>query len=68
VNISAGEILFTADAPLPLGTPIEVSVDWPVKRDGICRLKMVVLGRIIRIGGDGAVISIELHEFRLRGR
>src|SRR3954469_13857337 len=67
LEMSNRALLFTADTPLPLGKQIEVSVDWPVKLDGKCRLKLVISGRIVNADGTKAVVALKTHEFRTQG-
>jgi hypothetical protein len=67
VNMSSTGILFATDAPLPIGKRIELSVDWPAKLNDTCRIKLVASGRIVRVDGNHAVITLDRHEFRTQG-
>ncbi len=67
VNISASGILFTAESVLTRGERAEVAVDWPIKLDNQHRLKLVVIGRVVRTEGKCAALSIERYEYRLQG-
>jgi hypothetical protein len=67
INMSSKAILISANAPLPLGKFVKVSIDWPAKLNDRCRLKLVASGRIIRIEGNNAVVSLQTHEFRTQG-
>ena len=67
INMSSKAILISADAPLPLGKSVKVSIAWPAKLNDRCRLKLVASGRIIRTEGNNAVISLAMHEFRTQG-
>ncbi len=66
LNIGSGGILFTTQERLPVGRTAEVAVNWPARLDGICPLKMVARGRIIRSESGKAAIRIERYEFRTR--
>ena len=67
IEISNQCLLFTADAPLPLGPHIELFVDWPAKLDGAIGLNLVISGRVVRTDGNSVVVAFAKHEFRTRG-
>lgn len=67
LNIGSGGILFTTEEPLPLGRTVEVSVNWPARLDGICPLKFVAIGRVIRIEDNRCAVRIERYQFKTRG-
>ena len=66
LNMGSGGILFTTEDTLPVGRRVEVSVNWPVKLDGICPLQFVATGRVIRSNAHTAAVRIEKYEFRTR--
>lgn len=66
LNIGSGGILFTTEERLPLGRMVEISVSWPARLDGICPLKFVAVGRVVRAEADRAAVRIERYEFRTR--
>jgi hypothetical protein len=66
LNIGSGGVLFTTQERLPLGRMVEISVNWPARLDGICPLKFVASGRVIRAEADRAAVRIERYEFRTR--
>lgn len=67
LDISSAGILFTTEQPIHEGKRVELSVDWPARLDGNCRLKLVALGRVVRSEGATAAIAIEKYEFRTQG-
>jgi hypothetical protein len=67
IDMSSKAILISADAPLPLGKGVKLSIDWPAKLNNTCRLQLVTSGRIIRTEGNNAVVSLATHEFRTKG-
>jgi PilZ domain len=67
VDMSSGGILFTTAETLHPGKRLEVSVNWPARLDGTCRLKLVAMGRVVRSEQDRAAIAIEHYEFRTQG-
>jgi hypothetical protein len=68
LNFSTGGIAFTTDDNLPVGSMVEVSVDWPVKLDGTCALKFVGVGYVLRSGDGRTAVKIHKHELRTRGK
>lgn len=66
-DFSRGGLYFDADQYLPKGHNVELFVDWPVLLDGVCPLKLVVVGRIVRSSGLGHAVRIARCEFRTRG-
>jgi hypothetical protein len=67
LNMASGGLLFTTEEKLPIGRTVEVAVNWPARLDGVCPLKFVATGRVIRSDGEHAAIRIERYEFRTRG-
>jgi c-di-GMP-binding flagellar brake protein YcgR len=66
LNISSGGILFTTAEKLPVGSRVDLSVNWPARLDGTCRLQFVVAGRVVRAESKRAVVQIDRYEFRTR--
>jgi hypothetical protein len=69
LNISSGGVLFEADALLPSTGPIVLALKWPFLLEGICNLKLVMRGRIVRSDAYPKVIAVkaEYHEFHIAG-
>ena len=67
VDVSSNAVAFRTETDLPDATLVQVSIPWPV-RLGDCPLKLVALGRVMNKRGEVVVISIDLHEFRTRGK
>ena len=65
-NISSGGVLFEA-----LGAPatgaIELMLNWPFLLEGVCPLRLVMRGRIVRSDGYSVAIQANYHEFRTAG-
>lgn len=53
--------------PLPAGTEIEVSLDWPVLLED-CPLKMVIVGHVLRSGAGRTALLILRYQFHTRKR
>jgi len=67
VDISSRGILFTTERPLTANKRLELSVDWPVRLDNGCPLKLVAQGRVVRAEDARAALMIEKYEFRTQG-
>jgi hypothetical protein len=67
MNISSGGIFFEAGDPLPLNRRVELAMDWPFLLEGVCPLKLVMRGRVVRTDGQGIAVRIARHEFRTAG-
>jgi hypothetical protein len=69
LNISSGGVLLKADAMSAATDTIELALSWPFVLKDICKLKLVMRGRIVRCDADAAVIAVNTksHEFRTAG-
>jgi hypothetical protein len=67
LDMSSSGVLFTTEQPLAAGNRLELSVNWPAQLDNSCPLKLVALGRVVRVDGGKAAIAIEKYEFRTQG-
>ena len=63
-NMSSGGLFFEARDPLPADGLIELAINWPFLLDGVCRLKLVMRGRIVRSDTTGTAVKVTRHEFR----
>jgi hypothetical protein len=68
LNFSTSGIQFTTEGQLPVGSLIEISVDWPAQLNDNCALKFVATGRVVRSEPDRAAVEIQRHEFRTRAK
>jgi hypothetical protein len=66
-NISSGGVLFEALGSAPEGTSIELMLSWPFLLEGVCPLRLVMRGRIVRSDVRGIAIQSNYHEFRTAG-
>ncbi len=67
LDMSSSGIRFSIQGPIPPGCLVELSVDWPVRLEGTCSLKLVVVGRVVRSEAGWAALSIQQYEFRTKG-
>jgi hypothetical protein len=66
-NISSGGVLFESLGSCPATGSIEVLLNWPFLLEGVCPLKLVMKGRIVRSDFRGVAIQSNSHEFRTAG-
>jgi hypothetical protein len=67
LNVSSGGACFRCAESLPAGGSIELVMNWPFLLEGVCPLKLVMRGRIVRSDGQRVAIQAEQHEFRTAG-
>ena len=67
LDISSSGILFTTEDCVAAGKRVQVSMDWPAKLNGSCRLKLVALGKVVRSDVGQVAVRIEKYEFRTQG-
>ena len=67
LNISSGGVLFEANEPLPAGSSIELLMHWPLLLAGVCPLKLVIHGNVVRSDVRGVAVRTKHHEFRTAG-
>jgi hypothetical protein len=67
LNMSSGGVLFTTETPLPAGERVEIAVSWPAQLNDVLPLKLVAMGRLVRVDESQAAISVERYEFKTRG-
>jgi hypothetical protein len=66
-NISSKGVLFEITEQQALSGLIEVVVNWPYVLDGVCALKLVMKGRVVRIANRKIAVESTQHEFRTAG-
>lgn len=67
INMSSRGLLIRTDQELAPGDRLEISVNWPVRLNNECPLKLVATGRVVRAQAGRAAILIERYEFRTQG-
>src|ERR1022692_1211600 len=63
-NMSSHGVLIASRCDLPLGTFVEVSMDWPALLDGAVQLQLVSVGKVVRCEKSGFAVALEKHEYR----
>ena len=66
-DMSSGGVAFHSDGDLPKGSFIELSISWPALLDDVCPMRLIVVGRVLRVAGT-KVCSVEKWEFRTQSR
>jgi hypothetical protein len=61
-----GTVSFSVDRTLRPGADLELSLDWPLRIDGVCPLQLIVFGRVVRSREDSSTLKIMRYEFRTR--
>ena len=67
LNVSSGGVLFEANESLPAGSAIELLMHWPFLLEGVCPLKLVIHGSVVRSDSKGVAVRSKQHEFRTAG-
>jgi len=69
LNISSGGVLFETDDRLPQRGLVELALQWPYLLQGVCALKLVMRGRIVRSAANNreTAVRAEFREFRTTG-
>ena len=67
LEISSSEVRFTTQQPLKQGQKVRLAMNWPAMLDNTCRMKLEIVGCIVRSEPGEAAVKIERYEFRTRG-
>ena len=68
IDFSSRGIAFATENNLPVGSGVEISVDWPAKLDGQRALRFVAVGYVVRSHNGRVAVLIYDYEFKTRGR
>ena len=67
INMSSKGLRFSSEKSFRPGQRLEVSIAWPARLDDGCRLKIVVVGRVVRSMESETAITIDKAEYRTMG-
>ena len=67
LNISSTGVLFETSDTLHPGRTIELSLSWPFLLEGVCPLKLITRGSIVRCDGKKVAVRFKNYEFRTAG-
>jgi hypothetical protein len=63
LNISSSGVLIELSDTLRSTGAVEVTLHWPFLLDGICPLRLVIKGRVIRNHGRGKRIAVSIKHY-----
>jgi len=63
-DMSAGGILIDPPGAAPVGSTLELAIDWPGLYHGKPMVRLFVIGTVARADSRGTALSILSHEFR----
>jgi hypothetical protein len=63
-DMSAGGILLDQPEVAPVGSTLELAIDWPGLYHGRPLVRLFVIGTVARAGCRGTALRIISHEFR----
>lgn len=66
INLSSAGLLFHSSALPGLGDKVEITVDWPLNLNAVCKIKLVVRGQVMRVTENSAAIKVVTYEFRTK--
>jgi PilZ domain-containing protein len=67
-NISNEDVLVKIDEGLPVGSRIQLLIDWPARLNGNLRLQVAVEGSILRSTAEGTAVKILEYEYGVHPR
>jgi hypothetical protein len=62
-DISSGGVAFACDTDLPVGSPIEIRVTWPVGSREMSDLELRMAGRVVRSARPHTAVQLQRHSF-----
>ena len=68
VDFSGKGIRFRTDQTIPVGSTIELFVEWPVELNQQTPLQVQAKGVVVRNEGDLIAVQIKTHDFRTAKR
>jgi hypothetical protein len=66
-DVSSKGVRFSVESPVSAGDSVELALDWPLKLNPTCPLRLVLKGSVARSSAGWAAMVIRHHEFRLAG-
>ncbi len=65
LNMSAAGIAFRCRKEIPVGTHVEILVDWPTKHGDTHPLELQATGFVMRSGDGRTVVRMTAHRLRI---
>lgn len=66
VDFSSRGLRFHTMGSLLSGQRLEIGIQWPALLSGTCPLKLVTLGRVLRVDGNYVAVRIQKYGFHTR--
>jgi hypothetical protein len=66
INASSSSVFFSTEEPVPAGAPVELSIPWPARLDGMVALSLLVTGTTVHVRDGCVAVRIARYEFRTR--
>jgi PilZ domain len=63
VDLSTGGILFESDHKPAAPGLMELAIAWPAKPDHFPSMRLMVIGRVVRVAGTRVALRIRQHGF-----
>lgn len=67
IDVSRGGVLFESGCRLPVGLPVELTINWPIALENVRPLQLVVLGPVVRSGHNRTAVQTLRFAFRSLG-
>ena len=67
LDISCAGLYFVSSECLPKTAKVELSIDWPVLLNGVCRMQLRGYGRIVRSDSNGNAVAVSRFQFYTAG-
>ena len=64
LDVSVGGILIDTSGAVPVGSTLELVIDWVGLYHGVPGVRLLVTGSVVRNDGRGTALRILSHEFR----
>jgi hypothetical protein len=65
IDVSSGGVSFRCRRPLPVGSHIEMLIDWPAKFDDVYPIDLQSTGFVVRSDGNRAAVRMTARHFRI---
>jgi hypothetical protein len=66
LDISSSEIRFLTEYAFKPGEKVEVNVDWPVRLQDTCLMKLVIHGKVVESDAHITTVKIVRYDFHTR--
>lgn len=68
INISSAGLLVAAKHEIRQNVRVEVRMDWPFLLNGVTRLQLVAIGKVVRWEDSSFALEFQRHQFRTMKR